>query len=93
MGLSEDELQPLVNARRSSNPHITQLWWDIDAVVKKAVMYKTAVQSHGFRIYYKSGILFIDLSSGRRLVYVTPRMVTNRFGSDSVTYEGINTGK
>ena len=72
MGLSEDELQPLVNARRSSNPHITQLWWDIDAVVKKAVMYKTAVQSHGFRIYYKSGILFIDLSSGRRLVYVTP---------------------
>lgn len=93
MGLSEDELQPPVNARRSSNPHITQLWRDIDAAVKKAVMYKTAVQSHGFKIYYKSGILFIDLSSGRRLVYVNPRMGTNRFASDSVTYEGINTGK
>lgn len=93
MGLSEDELQPLVNAWRSSNPHITQLWWDIDAAVKKAVMYKTSVQSHGFRIYYKSGILFIDLPSGRRLVYVKPRMGTNQFGSDSVTYEGINTGK
>ena len=93
MGLSEDELQPLVNAWRSSNPHITQLWWDIDAAVKKAVMYKTAVQSHGFRIYYKSGMLFIDLPSGRRLVYVKPRMGTNQFGSDSVTYEGINTGK
>lgn len=93
MGLSEDELQPLVNAWRSSNPHITQLWWDIDAAVKKAVMYKTAVQSHGFKIYYKSGMLFIDLPSGRRLVYVKPRMGTNQFGSDSVTYEGINTSK
>lgn len=93
MGLSEDELQPLVNAWRSSNPHITQLWWDIDAAVKKAVMYKTSVQSHGFRIYYKSGMLFIDLPSGRRLVYVKPRMGTKQFGSDSVTYEGINTGK
>lgn len=93
MGLSEDELQPLVNAWRSSNPHITQLWWDIDAAVKKAVMYKTSVLSHGFRIYYKSGMLFIDLPSGRRLVYVKPRMGTNQFGSDSVTYEGINTGK
>lgn len=93
MGLSEDELQPLVNAWRSSNPHITQLWWDIDAAVKKAVMYKTSVQSHGFRIYYKSGMLFIDLPSGRRLVYVKPLMGTNQFGSDSVTYEGINTGK
>lgn len=93
MGLSADELQPLVNAWRSSNPHITQLWWDIDAAVKKAVMYKTSVQSHGFKIYYKSGMLFIDLPSGRRLVYVKPRMGTNQFGSDSVTYEGINTGK
>lgn len=93
MGLSEDELQPLVNAWRSSNPHITQLWWDIDAAVKKAVMYKASVQSHGFRIYYKSGMLFIDLPSGRRLVYVKPRMGTNQFGSDSVTYEGINTSK
>lgn len=93
MGLSEDELQPLVNAWRSSNPHITQLWWDIDAAVKKAVMYKTSVQSHGFKIYYKSGMLFIDLPSGRRLVYVKPRIGTNQFGSDSVTYEGINTGK
>ena len=93
MGLTEDELQPLVNAWRASNSHITQFWWDIDAAVKKAVMYKTSVQTHGFKIYYKSGMLFIDLPSGRRLVYVKPRMEINKFGSDSVTYEGINTGK
>lgn len=56
-------------------------------------MYKTSVLSHGFRIYYKSGMLFIDLPSGRRLVYVKPRMGTNLFDSNSVTYKGINTGK
>ena len=93
MGLSEAELQPLVDAWRASNPNITQLWWDIDAAVKDAVIYKTTRVTHGFKIYYHSGMLFIDLPSGRRLSYVKPRMGTNRFGSDSVTYEGINTGK
>lgn len=93
MGLSETELHPLVDAWRTSNPNITQLWWDIDAAVKDAVIYKTSRVTHGFKIYYQSGMLFIDLPSGRRLSYVKPRMGTNRFGSDSVTYEGINTGK
>lgn len=93
MGLAEEELQPLVNAWRESNPNITQLWWDIDAAVKKAVIYKTSTVSHGFRIYCKSGMLFIDLPSGRRLCYVKPKMGINQFGSESVTYEGTNTGK
>lgn len=93
MGLSEAELQPLVDAWRASNPNITQLWWDIDAAVKDAVIYKTTRVTHGFKIYYHSGMLFIDLPSGRLLSYVKPRMGMNRFGSDSVTYEGINTGK
>ena len=93
MGLAEEELQPLVDAWRQSNPNITRFWWDIDAAIKKAVLYKTAAETHGFRIYYKSGMLFIDLPSGRRLCYVKPRMGINQFGSDSVTYEGTTTGK
>ncbi len=93
MGLAEDELQPLVAAWRQANPHITRFWWDIDAAVKKVVMYKTSVTSHGFRFYYQSGMLFIDLPSGRRLSYVKPRIGTNRFGSECVTYEGISLGK
>ena len=93
MGLAEEELQPLVDAWRQSNPNITRFWWDIDAAVKKAVLYKAAVETHGFRIYYNSGMLFIDLPSGRRLCYVKPRMGINQFGSDSVTYEGTTTGK
>ena len=93
MGLTEDELQPLVTAWREANPHITRFWWDVDAAVKKAVMYKTSVETHGFRFYYKCGMLFIDLPSGRRLSYVKPKIGMNRFGSDCVTYEGINLGK
>lgn len=93
MGLEESELQPLVDAWRTTNPNITSFWWAVDAAVKQAVIYKTSTETHGFRFYYQSGMLFIDLPSGRRLCYVKPRIGVNQFGSDSVTYEGINTGK
>lgn len=93
MGLQGEELQPLVDAWRSSNPNITSFWWAIDAAVKQAVIYKTAADTHGFHIYYQSGMLFINLPSGRRLSYVKPRMGVNQFGSESVTYEGTTTGK
>lgn len=93
MGLEESELQPLVDAWRTTNPNITSFWWAVDAAVKQAVIYKTSAETHGFRFYYQGGMLFIDLPSGRRLCYVKPRMGVNQFGSDSVTYEGINTGK
>lgn len=93
MGLRGEELQPLVTSWREANPHVTRFWWDVDAAVKKAVMYKTSIESRGFRFYYQSGLLFIDLPSGRRLAYVKPRIGVNRFGSESVTYEGINLGK
>ena len=93
MGLTEEELHPLVTAWREANPNIVRFWWDIDAAVKKAVMYKTSVTERGFRFYYRSGMLYIDLPSGRRLSYVKPKIGINRFGSDCVTYEGINLGK
>ncbi len=93
MGLEESELQPLVDAWRATNSNIISFWWAVDAAVKQAVIYKTSAETHGFRFYYQGGMLFIDLPSGRRLCYVKPRMGINQFGSDSVTYEGINTGK
>lgn len=93
MGLDESELQPLVDAWRTANPNITSFWWAVDSAVKQAVIYKTSAETHGFHIYYQGGMLFIDLPSGRRLCYVKPRMGINQFGSDSVTYEGIATGK
>ena len=89
MGLSEDELQPLVDAWRQSNPHIVRFWWDADTAVKKVIKERKPQVVKGVRFFYQSGMLFIMLPSGRTLSYVKPRMGENRFGGESVTYEGV----
>ena len=93
MGLAEEELQPLVDAWRTSNPNIVQLWWDVDNAVKTAVRQRLDTETHGIRFRYRSGMLFIILPSGRQLCYVKPKMGTNKFGGDSVTYEGVGSTK
>ena len=93
MGLEENELKPLVNVWRQSNPNIVQLWWDVDKVVKEAVKERISTNTHGINFSYESGFLFITLPSGRRLAYVKPRMGTNDFGGDCVTYEGVGATK
>lgn len=93
MGLTEEELQPLVNAWRNANPMITALWWDIDRAVKTTVREHIPTEVAGLKFTYESGFLFMRLPSGRRLAYVKPRMGINRFGSESVTYEGVGATK
>ena len=93
MGVAEDELQPLVNAWRKANPNIVRFWWDVDRAAKTAVKDRVNAETHGIRFEYRSGILFITLPSGRKLCYVKPRMELNRFGSESVTYEGVGATK
>ena len=93
MGLSEEELQPLVTAWKNSNPHITKLWWDVDNAVKKVVKEKTYTEVRCIKFFYKSGMLFITLPSGRNLAYVKPAISENRFGGESVTYEGVGAAK
>ena len=89
-GMKEEELQPLVDAWRTANPHIVNFWWAVDRAVKEAVIQHTTTSTHGIKFICKSGMLFIELPSGRRLSYVKPRMGVNKFGSESVTYEGVN---
>lgn len=93
MGVSEDELKPLVNAWRAANPHIVQLWWDVDRAAMTAVRQRTTADIHGIRFECKSGMLFITLPSGRRLSYVKPKIGQNRFGNEAVTYEGVGATK
>ena len=88
MGLSEEELQPLVSAWRESNPNIVRLWWAVDKAVKTAVKEKTTTHTHGLEFRYQGGMLYILLPSGRHLSYVRPRIGENRFGRESVTYMG-----
>lgn len=93
MGLTEEELQPLVNAWRNANPMITALWWDIDRAVKTTVREHIPTEVAGLKFTYESGFLFMRLPSGRRLAYVKPRMGINQFGSESVAYEGVGATK
>lgn len=89
MGLAEEELQPLVDSWRTANPNIVRFWWDVDRAVKKAVKQREPSVLRGIRFECRSGMLFITLPSGRRLSYVKPRIGENRFGTESVTYEGV----
>ena len=92
MGLSEDELQSIVDSWREANPNIVSLWWDIDSVVKRVVKTRTKEKYKNLVISYEKGILFIELPSKRRLAYPKAKIGTNRFGGESVVYEGIVVG-
>jgi len=89
MGLSEDDLPPLVAAWRRANPHITQFWWDVDKAAVEAVTKRAGTRAGRIGFEYRSGILFVMLPSGRKLAYVKPRMAVNKFGRAGLTYEGI----
>ena len=93
MGVPEEELRPLVDAWRKANPSIVRLWWDIDKAASTCVREKTTAECRGIRFIYQSGMMFVVLPSGRKLVYVKPKMGTNRFGNESVTFEGVGEQK
>ncbi len=89
MGLAEEELPPLVNAWRQSNPRIVKFWWDVDKAAMEAVRNKHTNSTHGITFSCQSGLLFIKLPSGRKLAYVKPRVGENKFGGSCITYEGV----
>lgn len=93
MGLTEDELLPLVDAWRQSNPNIVKFWWAVDHAVMEAVRYKHTTTNYGLTFSCRSGMLFITLPSGRKLAYVKPKVGTNKFGGECITYEGIGSTK
>lgn len=93
MGLTEEELPPLVDAWRQSNPRIVEFWWAVDRAVMEAVRYKHTTTDYGLTFSCRSGMLFITLPSGRNLAYVKPKVGTNKFGGECITYEGVGATK
>lgn len=88
MGLTETEMQSIVDNWRASSPRIVQLWWDVDRAVKTAIAEGTTQQTHGLLFKAQKGILFIRLPSGRSLAYVKPRLIDGK-----ITYEGVSSNK
>lgn len=91
--VEEEELKGLVQSWRTANPHIVNYWYEIDGAVKAAVKKRKMTTVGRVTVYYQSGMLKIALPSGRVLSYVRPRMTVNRFGSESVSYEGVGTNR
>ncbi|MEX5285436.1 DNA polymerase [Selenomonas sputigena] len=92
-GMKEDELKPLVDAWRAANPHIVDFWWAVDRAAKDCIKERNTKVTHGIRFICQSGMMFIELPSGRRLAYAKPRIGENKFGGESITYMGLNTAK
>ena len=93
MGLKEDELKPLVLSWREANQNIVALWWTVDKAIKDAIAMKGVTKTHGIEFECRSGLLRIRLPSGRKLTYIKPKIEINKFGCESVTYEGIGVAK
>ncbi len=89
-GMTEEELQPLVDSWREANPNIVRFWWDVDRAVKDCIKQRVPTETHGLHFDYRSAMLFIALPSGRRMAYVKPRIGENQFGGESVTYMGVS---
>ena len=92
-GMKEDELKPLVDAWRAANPNIVDFWWAVDRAAKDCIKERSKKMTHGIQFIYQSGMMFIQLPSGRRLSYVKPRIGENQFGGESITYMGLNLSK
>lgn len=93
LGLTEDELPPLVEMWRQASPHIVRFWWDIDKAAKECIKTQLPQSTHGMKFIYRSGCMFLRLRSGRYLCYPQPKIGINRFGSESITFMGNNTVK
>ena len=87
--IAQAEMQKLIDAWRQANPNITRLWWCVDRAAMEAVRFKHTNETHGITFSCRSGMLFITLPSGRQLAYVKPKIGTNKFGGDCITYEGV----
>lgn len=94
MGLSEDELPEMVQKWREASPNIVKLWWTLGDAMTNAVLYKKVSNlKHGISVWRTNKMLIMQLPSGRCLRYFDPQIGLNRFGKESVTYMGYESGK
>ena len=107
MGLSDDEIEDIVVKWREASPNIVNLWRGVNQAAKQAIetggdhYLKMPDLSHGKRLTdrydlkfrYDGSSLIIRLPSGRSLFYQNARIGLNRFGNESIIYDGITANK
>lgn len=95
MGLTDEELAEIVAKWRKASPAIGRFWWDVDAAARQAIRNPgemVEIRQGHLRFHCRFGALFIELPSGRHLVYIHPRLGQNRFGGESILYSGMEQG-
>lgn len=91
-GMTEEELPGLVDMWRKANPRIVKWWYSMENAAKTAIKRKGIADDEigGIRFEWLKGQLFMHLPSGRKLCYMRAKMGSNRFGNESIAYEGVN---
>ena len=91
--MKEEELDELVSAWRESNPKIVKFWWNVDNAAKQAIKERMTAIVGPLTFDYKNQMLRVTLPSGRELVYQQARIEEGQYGSEIITYDGLDAAK
>lgn len=83
MGLTENELKPLVDSWRAANRRITALWWDVDKIVRATIRRRKGQRLNNIAARMDGDFLRIRLPSGREISYANARIE-----NDAIVYDG-----
>lgn len=72
MGLSEQQMQDIVQKWRKASPHICRLWKSVKDGVMRCIKGENVNFRHGIRFVRKPGYIFVQLPSGRSMAYWMP---------------------
>lgn len=93
LNMDDEELQQIVTKWRKASPSIPELWRKIETGAMRVIKYGgkyfvNRAKNIVFISHEKD--LILSLPSGRCLVYRNAGIGKNRFGNESISYEGIN---
>lgn len=85
MGLTDNEMNEIVQKWRKANPKIVQLWKDLEGCAKQTIKTRKPVTSkHRGLVFHSDGkLLTIKLPSGRKLYYCNPQLRKKRVTRDN----------
>lgn len=88
--IDPEDYGDIIKRWRNASPNIVKFWYDVEKAAIRAVKEKKPVEmQHGLKFFFVSGVLFIQLPSGRRLAYPRPQLKPHdTFDKLALSYEG-----